>query len=60
MASVYEENGFKDRKAYLESLFEEYGRDKVLALSSVLGPSEDFDGLVTMLEDSADEDSLVD
>jgi hypothetical protein len=60
MASVYEENGFKDRKAYLESLMEEYGRDKVLALSSVLGPSEDFDGLVTMLEDSGDEDLLID
>lgn len=56
MASEYEESGFKNRREYLESLMADYGRDKVLALSSVLGPSEDFDGLITMLEDSLDED----
>lgn len=48
--------GFPNRRAYLESLCEEYPRARVAALSNALGPSEDFDGLITMLEDAADED----
>lgn len=47
----YTLNGFKNRKEYLESLCEEYPRDIVYALASILGSSEDFDGLVTSLED---------
>jgi hypothetical protein len=47
----YELNGFKNRRDYLESLCEEYPRDIVYALASILGSSEDFDGLVTSLED---------
>jgi hypothetical protein len=47
----YQLNGFADRKEYLESLCEEYPRDIVYALASILGSSEDFDGLVTSLED---------
>jgi hypothetical protein len=47
----YQLNGFADRKEYLESLCEEYPRDTVYALASILGSSEDFDGLVTSLED---------
>lgn len=47
----YIENGFKDRKAYLNSLKDEYGADVVNALISVLPPSEDFDGLVSELQD---------
>lgn len=47
----YELNGFANRKEYLESLCEEYPRDIVYALASILGSSEDFDGLVTSLED---------
>ena len=50
---VYIKNGFKDREDYLNSLKEEYGDDLVEALISVLPPEEDFDGLVTELEDAA-------
>jgi hypothetical protein len=49
----YQSQGFTNRKAYLQSLAEEYG-DMVWPLASILGPSEDFDGLVTALEDEAD------
>ncbi len=50
----YTDNGFKNRKEYLESLCEEYDRSTVYALADMLGPNEDFDGLVTSLEDYAD------
>ena len=51
--SVYVENGYANRKEYLQSLSENYGvdMDTVLALANLLGKSEDFDGLVTALED---------
>ena len=47
----YQLNGFADRKEYLEGLCEEYPRDIVYMLADLLGASEDFDGLVTSLED---------
>lgn len=50
----YIAQGFKNRRDYLEALAEEYDRDKVFLLASLLGPSEDFDGLVTALEDDMD------
>ena len=49
--SVYQLNGFANRRAYLEDLCQEYPRSAVMALASTLGPSEDFDGLITHLED---------
>ena len=51
---MYRENGYKDREDYLNSLSEDYGVpiDAVLALADVLGPDEDFDGLVSNLEDA--------
>ncbi len=51
--SIYKNHGYENRKDYLEQLAEESGVDleTVLALSDVLGPTEDFDGLVTSLED---------
>jgi hypothetical protein len=54
--SIYEENGFENRKDYLENLAEWNGVDKevVFELASILGPTEDFDGLVTSVEDYAD------
>jgi hypothetical protein len=54
--TIYQENGFNNRTEYLRSLSEEYDlpfRD-VAMLASVLGPNEDFDGLVTTLEDEAE------
>jgi hypothetical protein len=54
--SVYTDNGYKNRKDYLENLADEMGidTDTVFMMASVLGASEDFDGLVTSLEDMAD------
>lgn len=49
--SVYIDNGFANRKEYLDSLREEYG-GLVDVLTSVLPASEDFDGLITELEDA--------
>ena len=51
--SVYQQHGFDNREAYLDSLREEYG-GLVDVLITVLPPSEDFDGLVTELEDAMD------
>lgn len=51
--NVYQENGYKNRQEYLESLSDNYGVDlgTVLALADLLGPNEDFDGLISALED---------
>lgn len=51
--SIYTENGYTSRKDYLENLAQDFGIDKgtVFSLASLLGASEDFDGLVTTLED---------
>lgn len=51
----YTAHGYKDRAEYLAVLCEEYPRSIVYALADLLGPSEDFDGLVTALEDYAEE-----
>jgi len=52
--TVYQLNGYANRKEYLDELREEYGTNLVDALISVLPESEDFDGLVTELEDMRD------
>lgn len=46
-------HGFLNRKDYLMDLAEEYGIEynTVKLLAELLGPSEDFDGLINMLED---------
>jgi hypothetical protein len=51
--NIYKEHGYESRADYLESLANEYDEDVVYALASVLGPEEDFDGLVVALEDMA-------
>ena len=53
--SLYVEKGYESRRDYLEQLSEETGVDMevVLTLADMLGPTEDFDGLVTGLEDYA-------
>ncbi len=52
--NVYHENGYIDRDDYLRSLADDYGvpLDAVLAMAEILGPEEDFDGLVSNLEDA--------
>lgn len=51
--SVYEQNGYKDRYDYLESLAGEYGTDMMTvgSIAEILGEDEDFDGLICALED---------
>lgn len=51
-APHYQANGFSCRVDYIDSLCEDYDRETVLALADLLGPSEDFDGLISALEDS--------
>ncbi len=55
--SAYAEQGYKNRREYLEGLADEHGvdRDTVFMMAGLLGPSEDFDGLVTAIEDYAQE-----
>ncbi len=52
--TIYQEHGYENRKDYLECLAMdlEVDRDIVFMTADLLGPSEDFDGLVTTLEDS--------
>jgi len=52
--NVYTENGYKDRDEYIELLAQEYGVDSnvVWSLADTLGESEDFDGLLSALEDA--------
>lgn len=49
--SIYTDNGYANRKEYLDELREEYG-GLVDILIGVLPASEDFDGLITALEDA--------
>lgn len=54
-ADIYKRKGYANRTEYLRSLAEENGVDLdiVLAIADALGPYEDFDGLVIMVEDAA-------
>ena len=56
MANIYTDNGYTDRAEYLFCMADEYGIniDKVELVADLLGPSEDFDGLVTTLQDMQD------
>jgi hypothetical protein len=49
----YNAQGYKDRDDYLTSLAQDFGIDMmaVRMISDMLGPSEDFDGLISELED---------
>jgi hypothetical protein len=51
MENIYQQHGYNDREDYLNSLREEYG-ELVDILITVLPESEDFDSLITELEDS--------
>lgn len=53
MENLYIENGYKNRRDYLENLALDLGIDQkiVFTLASLLGSIEDFDGLVSSLED---------
>lgn len=51
--SRYVMAGYKSRSDYLETLSLEYGVDLFIVenMADVLGPNEDFDGLVSMLQE---------
>lgn len=51
--SVYTDNGYEGRTDYLKCMSEDFGVSIqiVETLADTLGPEEDFDGLITMLED---------
>lgn len=53
MPNIYEKNGYKNRAEYLESVAADYGVDDyvVECLADILGESEDFDGLISAVED---------
>jgi len=55
--SKYTENGYANRDEYLKSLAAELELDYrfVKMTAELYGASEDFDGLVTTLQDYADE-----
>lgn len=52
--SIYTENGYKNRKYYLDCLAIDHDlpRSTVYMLADLLGPDEDFDGLVSAVEDA--------
>lgn len=54
--SGYGNTEFDSREQYLRSLAEEHevDLDTVLTLAELLGPDEDFDGLVSALQDYTD------
>lgn len=51
--NVYQEYGYEDREDYLINLADDHGVnfDMVVELAEMLGESEDFDGLVSAVED---------
>ena len=51
--NIYQKKGYKNRKDYLECLAADYcvPLDVVYELTSTLGKNEDFDGLISLLED---------
>ena len=54
--SIDEENGYANRREYLDAMAEDYGLEKhdVRLVAGLLGPSEDFDGLISTLEEMQD------
>ena len=56
--NVYIENGYESREHYLQCMSDEYGVpiEVVYSLADTLGKDEDFDGLVSALEDAENMD----
>jgi hypothetical protein len=52
--NIYQRKGYANRQEYLDELAGEYGLDRsvVYAMADILGESEDFDGLLNILEDA--------
>lgn len=56
MSNVYTSHGYKNRKDYLISVAEDYGLpyNTVYTIASMFGENEDFDGLISELDDYID------
>ena len=56
--NAYIQNGYESREHYLQCMSDDYGVpiEVVYSLADMLGESEDFDGLVSALEDAEDMD----
>jgi len=54
--SIYLQNGYKNRDDYLQSLAEDYGLplEFVYNLADLLGENEEWDALISALEDAED------
>lgn len=54
MTNIYTDHGYESRKDYFLCLAQDNGLDyaTVKSLADLLGPSEDFDGLVVACEDA--------
>jgi len=52
--NIYQEHGYYNREDYLRCLSDDWDMPfmTVKMLADMLGPNEDFDGLVTALEDA--------
>ena len=51
---IYQKNGYNNRKEYLQELASKYGvsEETVFTCAELMGETEDFDGLLSMLEDA--------
>jgi hypothetical protein len=55
MGNVYQENGYENRKDYLKCMSEDYGVPlEVVEVLADMMPGEEFDGLISALEDAED------
>lgn len=54
----WQENGYTGRRQYLTELADDFGipYTRVMLLANTLGPAEDFDMLVSMVEDMVSEE----
>jgi hypothetical protein len=48
----YQRHDFANRSEYLDSLCDDYDYETVYTCAELLGPSEDFDGLLSCLSES--------
>jgi hypothetical protein len=55
---IYQKHGYETRLKYLYSLSEDFdvSIDVVMQLANLLGETEDFDGLISSLEDYVEEE----
>lgn len=51
---AYLDAGYRDRSSYLQAVADDYGMPyhKVFQIASLLGSNEDFDGLLSTLEEA--------